>query len=171
MRTIGMRARERYFMTEQLKISPVNDGMKRIYDYWMSHRKNGRLPKREDIEPGDVSDLLPNIFLVDVEETPRRYRVRLAGTEVVAFFGMDMTGKTIDSLELGEHADTILKRYDEAVDSGQPSYAQYRYWTEAYEQHLNYERLLLPLSSDGEHVDKLLGCTFTLPLKADAPAP
>ena len=158
-------------MTEQLKTSLINEGMRRIYEYWMGHRKNDRLPQRSDIEPGELSDLLPNIFLVDVEETPRRYRVRLAGTEVVACFGVDMTGKTIDSLDLGDDAALILKLYDKAVDSGEPIYDRHQYWTESYGQHLNYERLLLPLSSDGTHVDKLLGCTFTLPLKADAPAP
>lgn len=158
-------------MTEQLKTSCINEGMRRIYDYWESHRKDGRLPRREDIDPSDMTDLLPRIFLVDVEENPRRYRVRLAGTQVVACFGVDMTGKTIDSLDLGDDAASILKLYDKAVDNGEPTYDRHRYWTESYGQHLNYERLLLPLSSDGTHVDKLLGCTFTLPLKADAPAP
>jgi hypothetical protein len=158
-------------MTEQLKTSLMNEGMRRIYDYWMSRRKNGRLPRREDIDPSDVTDLLPHIFLVDIEENPRHYRFRLVGTKVVECFGLDMTGKTIDSLDLGDDADAILKHYDQAVDHGEPIYDRHRFWTEAYGQHLNYERLLLPLSSDGKRVDKLLGCTFTLPLTEDAPAP
>jgi len=156
-------------MTEQLKTNLINEGMRRIYDYWASRRHGDSPPRREDIEPGDVPDLLPHIFLVDVEDAPERFRVRLAGTAVVACFGVDMTGKTIESLDLGEKRSSILKLYEDAVTSGQPSYDRHQYWTEAYGQRLNYERLLLPLSSDGEHVDKLLGCTFTLPARADAP--
>jgi len=150
-------------MTEQFTVSPINEGMRRIYDYWLARRRNGRLPRRHDIDPSELSDLLANIFLVDVEENPRRYRVRLAGSEVVACFGLDMTGKTIDEYDLADARDEIMQQYDQAVETGEPNYHRHEFWTAAYEHHLNFERLLLPLSSDGEHVDKLLGCTFVLP--------
>jgi hypothetical protein len=158
-------------MTEQLNTSLINEGMQRIYDYWTSRRHDGRLPRREDIDPGELSDLLPNIFLVDVEEAPRRYRVRLAGTEVVACFGVDMTGKTIDQYDLADERASVLEQYDLVVATREPSYKRHEFWTAAYEHHLNYERLLLPLSSDGDHIDKMLGCTFVLPFKAEALAP
>lgn len=158
-------------MTEQFTVSPINKGMCRILDYWQGRCRDGGLPRRDDIDPGDLSDLLANIFLVDVEENPRRYRVRLAGSEVVACFGADMTGKTIDEYDLADARDDILRQYDLAVETRAPSYHRHEFWTAAYEHHLNFERLLLPLSSDGEHVDKLLGCTFVLPYEIDTPAP
>lgn len=158
-------------MTEQLTSSPVNEGMNRIFDYWKSRHRKGRLPRREDIEPGDLSDLLPHIFLVDVEEDPRRYRVRLAGSEVVACFGTDMTGKTVDEYDLADERGSILQQYDLAVETREPCYHRHEFWTAAYEHHLNYERLLLPLSSNGKQVDKLLGCTFVLPFETKASAP
>lgn len=158
-------------MTEQFTASPVNEGMRRIHDYWKSRHHDGRLPRRDDIEPADLTDLLPNIFLVDVEEKPRRYRIRLAGSEVVACFGVDMTGKTIDEYDLADERTAILEQYDLAVETRAPIYHRHEFWTAAYEHHLNFERLLLPLSSDGKQVDKLLGCTFVLPYEIDAPTP
>jgi hypothetical protein len=158
-------------MTEQLKTSLLSEGMRRLYDYWKGKSNDGHLPRREDIDPGALPDLLPNIFLVDIEETPRRYRVRLAGTAVAECFGEDMTGKTIDSLDLGKDRSAILGLYDQAAQYGEPSYDRHQFWTKAYGQHLSYERMLLPLSSDGKHIDKLLGCAFKVPLKSDAPAP
>jgi len=154
-------------MTEQLRASLTNERMQRLYDYWASRRRDdGRPPRREDIEPGDVPDLLPYVFLVDIEEAPRRYRYRLAGSEVVACFGVDMTGLTIDELDLGEKTEQIRRLYDETAASGEPHYDRYEFWTASYQQHLNYERLLLPLSSNGERIDKLLGCAFALPVPA-----
>lgn len=158
-------------MTEQLKVSPLNEGMRRLYDYWKGQSHDGHPPRRADIDPSAMPDLLPNIFLVDIEEGPRRYRVRLAGSAVIECFGEDMTGRTVDTFDLGKDRSSILDHYEQVAKCGEPSYDRHQFWTDAYGQHLSYERLLLPLSSDGEHVDKLLGCIFQLPLEAEAPTP
>jgi hypothetical protein len=55
-----------------------------LFDYWRSKAPaEGTLPGRRHIDPLDVPRLLPHIWLVDVVDEPRRFRVRLLGTALV----------------------------------------------------------------------------------------
>jgi hypothetical protein len=55
---------------------------RQLYDYWTDRSRNRPMPERKDISPADIPRLLPWISLIDVEKSPRRYRVRLAGTRL-----------------------------------------------------------------------------------------
>ncbi|MGH6894386.1 MAG: PAS domain-containing protein [Dongiaceae bacterium] len=57
----------------------------RLYSYWNGLRQGGSdiLPRRADVAPDQIRELLPNIMIVDVEQSPLRFRYRLVGTRVV----------------------------------------------------------------------------------------
>ncbi len=132
------------------------DVLKRIYRYWDEKRGGRRAPARADIDPIELGSALANIFLLDVEEAPRRYRVRLMGEAFVEEYGETVAGKYLDEVDLGDEKAAILAAYDALVENCEPLYVTSEF-VKADGRRLHFERLALPLSSDGETVDKILG--------------
>src|SRR3546814_15629289 len=54
--------------------------LRRLYDYWCGRCPAGALPARRDIDPLDIPDLLPNLFLLDVIGDAEAFVFRLAGS-------------------------------------------------------------------------------------------
>lgn len=68
-----------------------------LWDYWIGvYRKVGHPPLRADIDPIDIPKLLPNLCLVDWEQSSDRFRYRLVGTAVTKAFATDATGHYLD---------------------------------------------------------------------------
>ncbi|WP_193367876.1 PAS domain-containing protein [Pelagibius marinus] len=57
------------------------------FGYWHSKCGPGAIPKRNDIDPGEIFPILPNILIVDFEQDPFRVKVRLVGTRIVEVTG------------------------------------------------------------------------------------
>jgi len=133
---------------------------RRLFDYWRSKCTAGNLPARREIDPIEFLPLLPRIFLVDVtrSETPPRlrFRYRLAGTEHQAINSREITGLEIEEAFAPEHVETIRAAYSAVADRGVPHVARSFAAIEG-RQHVKYDRLLLPLASDGRTVDMMLG--------------
>lgn len=128
-----------------------------IHAYWDDRRDGREMPARREIDPVDLKEWLPNIFLVDVEQSPMRYRYRLVGTELTAVMGRELRGRYVDEMPF------LFRKYAEAAYSGlararQPVYRQIN-TMEAFRR-VRYHRLLLPLSSDGADIDMVLGAIF-----------
>lgn len=137
--------------------------LKKLYDYWSEKAGDRAMPSRGDLDPIiDIPELTSNIWLVDVERDPPGFRFRLLGTEVVAQYGMDFTGKRLDEMDFGGHREAIQRDYEETVRWKQPTYRSHIIEIEETMRRLPYERVLLPLSDDGEAVDMILGGGFRL---------
>ncbi len=127
-----------------------------LYDYW--NRKSGsrRMPDRNDIDPTEIPHLLSSLTILDVEDHngDPRFRHRLIGTAVVSFLGRDCTGTLVGNnfggSDFEAHIHEILLK---VVEDKEPLLDQVeRPWSTVN----TYNRLILPLSSDGETVDKFL---------------
>jgi len=46
----------------------------RLYAYWLSKRLEGGPPRRRDLDPIEIPDLLPILHLIDVLWEPLRFR-------------------------------------------------------------------------------------------------
>lgn len=139
---------------------PRHQALRELYAYWNAKRGDSFAPPRSAIDPAEIRRLLPLILLLDVIGTPPRFRVRLAGTKVVEAYGREITGFHIDELDLDKMDHVVLANLVEVVEKGCPSLA-HREYTRNDGRHMKYERLVLPLSSDGVKVDKLLGGIVT----------
>lgn len=65
-----------------------------LLDHWQTLRNNGPVPRAEDIHPGSMKSLLPEIFIFELpDENTVRYR--LAGTQVVARMGFEPKGMNL----------------------------------------------------------------------------
>jgi hypothetical protein len=122
-----------------------------LYHYWYERRGQRIAPSRADISPTDIPKLLPYLLLADILPG-RQYRYRLVGTEVERVFGIKMTGRTVDELMRGEYLCFINGLYAALVEARAPVYSENTYANNAFRTY----RLMLPLSSDGESIDKVL---------------
>src|SRR5262249_38695736 len=109
-----------------------------------------------DILPEELGTLITNVFMVDVvrEDTNTRFRYRLVGSALTAVMEQELKGKFVDQMPF-LFRKFALPAYREILRAGRPTYTQ----TNAFEGWLviRYKRLLLPLSSDGEQIDVVLG--------------
>ncbi len=131
-------------------------GIVAIYDYWRSKAPApGVLPGRRHIDPADIPRLLPNIWLVDVVEDPRRFRVRLIGTALVDAGIPLRVGDFIFDRLMPELRHTLAE-FESVVGTREPLWyrgpVNLRHDTYVHE----IERIFLPLAADGRHVDMLL---------------
>lgn len=130
-------------------------GVKAVYAYWDAKRGDRAAPSRAEIEPLEIRPWLPGIVIVDVVRFPDQLIYRLVGTRAVEARGSDPTGKTVMERYFGDDRDEILEDYRLVIEEKRAVYdfdhtpTRDGYFEEA-------EVLLLPLSSDGDAVDKVL---------------
>jgi hypothetical protein len=143
--------------TVTLDVSEVTSPrIRRLHAYWQQQRdrRNGCLPKRGDIAPDEIKDLLPNIMIVDVERDPLRFRYRLVGTRVVEYNGFEFTGRYLGEIGWPEEQDLIAS-YTAVVDSRQPFFGLLR-WELVAGAMGRCEFVRLPLGGDDETVSQIL---------------
>ncbi len=140
------------------ELSPITDDrLKELHDYWRRKAAGRKLPRRADIDPGEIPKLLPDVMLVDVLPGGR-YRYRLIGTANTAAHGINATGRYLDEVLPGpEYRDHVIGLYDQCVGSRRPVYSESLFISpqrRVTERHTKV--LFLPLSADGERIDIVL---------------
>lgn len=141
-----------------------------IFAWWAARRANGRIPGRAHVDPGDLKRHLPTISLIDVKrrEGRRDYRLRLAGTGLYRVYGGEITGKTLDDVYAEGARDYWRGELDRVAETRRPQAGVHSFaWRGA--AHLQIMWLRLPLASDGQEVDMILG--YDAPLGGHAPGP
>ncbi len=147
-------------MAEQYynRILPLADikspNIRLAYDYWLTCRGGREMPARADLRPEDMKGILGTVSLVDVHADPLDFRYSLFGSVVAEEYGFDMTGKSARTFRPPEIGALIFSLFEEAYQARVP-----RLHTVGFEsdsQRLEFERLILPLSSDGGRVDKFM---------------
>lgn len=140
------------------EFSPVLDGItspriRRLFAYWQTKCAGRAMPTRDDIEPGEIRELLPNIVMVDIEQ-PFRVRYRLVGTRVADFNRIDFTGHYLDELHWDGQG-RYSRAYRQICDNGVPLYG-IDSWPLARDHPGRSEIGIMPLASDGKNVDRCI---------------
>lgn len=99
--------------------------------------------------------VLPRTALIDIEQSPRRYRFRLVGTGTYEDFGSDVTGRYVDELVDPEGLGIVLAGMDAPTDTATPHFASRCFMTRRGTQVCCF-RLLLPLVDREDRVTRLL---------------
>jgi len=142
---------------ETLDIAEISSPrIHRLYSYWQNQKRHrsGRPPRRGDIAPDQIRDLLPNIMIVDVEHDPLRFRYRLVGTRVVEYNGLEFTGRYLGEIGWPEEQD-LFDSYADVVKNRQPFFGSLA-WELTTGRVGRCEFARLPLSEDGEAVSQIL---------------
>ncbi|MGO8919911.1 MAG: PAS domain-containing protein [Stellaceae bacterium] len=135
--------------------------LRELYFYWNRLRGEGYAPARAALDPAAIPRLLPHLLLVDIIEDGRRLRYRLVGTEVERNFGRHMTGRHVDEIMRGRYLDFINGLYRRLLEQRVPNYSENSFrdldgGRLTSRLPLRTARLIMPLSSDGEHTDMAL---------------
>ncbi len=127
-----------------------------LFAYWSSCREAGRLPARAHLDPCQFKRHLPTVSLIDVRDEPRDYRLRLAGTGLYGVYGREITGKRLQDVYNDEAAAYWRCELDKVVEEARPSVGIHSMaWRGA--AHMSIFWIRLPLATDGERVDMILG--------------
>lgn len=140
-----------------------NPKIRRLHEYWLAiSPADGQLPGRQHVDPSAIPDLLPQMFLVDVEREPLRFRYRLVGTDYVEMMGRDLTGEYLDAVHPG-FPGPVLQHYINAVERRRPAYRKGPVmYANAKKDYLTVERLIVPLARNGVDVDMIMGVILHL---------
>jgi len=138
-----------------------------VFAYWNEKRGVRVMPARADIDPAELKSVLPYLMLTDVVDGGVRFRYRLCGTAGAEAFGQELTGRYVDEVMTGRYREFIEGLYRDVVAQKRPVYSisSYGGWRRAQ---MWTQRLMMPLSSDGENVDIVLSIQVFLhgsPLK------
>jgi hypothetical protein len=132
-----------------------------LFAYWASLRDGARLPGRRHLDPAGIKRLLPTVSLIDVVHEPQgaapaEFRMRLAGTGLYGVYGREITGKRLSDIYNSAAADYWRVELGKVVAERRPAVGVHNLaWRGA--SHLSILWLRLPLASDGEQVDMILG--------------
>jgi len=145
-------------MAEMRRLLPSIENPKivEVAEYWMSIHPDDRLPSRSDFDPVEIPQLLPHLVLVDVETDPLRFLIRVQGTEVSRAMKRELRGRYLD--ECFENFENTYPYIDRkrVVETAQPVHRLGKPSLPFSMDFVPIERLHLPLSTDGETVDKIL---------------
>ena len=132
-----------------------------LFAYWAARRTGPGLPGRADLDPVEIKRLLPTVSLTDVlPDSPKPglldYRIRLAGTGLYNVYGREITGRRLSEVYSASAADYWRVELGRVVAERRPAVGAHSLaWRGA--SHLSILWLRLPLASDGEAVDMILG--------------
>jgi hypothetical protein len=137
------------------RVALRNAKLGRLYDYWNGKRAERAMPARADIDPLEMREWLGNLLLVEFFGSVERYRVRVDGTNLIAFGGGDRTGKGSESLTSDEERRLVMGQYKPVLEQGQTAYFETEF-INSEGRFLREQKLLLPLGNDGASVNMVL---------------
>jgi hypothetical protein len=143
-----------------------------FYDYWRSKAPPGQLPGRQHIDPVEMKAFLPYIVLFDVirlEDGRYRFRHRLVGTHVSLLLSAIKPLTFVDEIAYPEHYEKL--HYPEMVRIIERHEAHYtqREVPVMVRNFTQFQRLKLPMASDGVTVDMVIALYIGLPLETKQP--
>jgi len=137
--------------------------IREFHAYWESKRHGRRMPARADIDPSEIVSFLPNIILLDVASVePLTLVYRLVGTREVTARGNDPTGRSVTEAFYGRSLGEVLGNYRATIE-GRTPVLDLDDKTSPHTRLSECGSLFLPLSDDGETVNKVLVYTAYKP--------
>lgn len=147
--------------TRFIRLSELSDPVTTfMLRYWTEKKGDRLMPSPSDMNFVDFARYAPKIFVVEVEQVSSDLSFRLVGEDVIANLGFNPKGRSLLSLNsdvpgLGSLLNEFFKwiaSQRRAVGAG----GTQDFVDKGYN---NYEAVYLPLSTDGEHVDRILAVT------------
>jgi hypothetical protein len=131
-----------------------------FYDYWDGKRRGRAMPARADLDPVEMVSWLKCIQIIEVFHNPRRLKYRLVGELEVESRGFNPTGRWVEDGFIGLSKDDVLHNYNAVIDGRGLLYDWGEYVCGG--GYLRWqETIFLPLSSDGDTIDRVITYTVT----------
>ena len=128
-----------------------------LYAYWNELRGERPVPRRLEIQPARIADLLLDTFILERADRTA-FRFRLAGTRVASRFGLELRAR--DFLSCWSEGDRSLLEHHLAAISDTGRVGLFTGEAEVSaggaEAPYAFELLMLPLVHTGQAIDRLL---------------
>jgi len=145
-------------ITHDIDFDALHPRFSRVRAYLETKTAGIRMPARGDIDPVEIQDVLAFINLIDVSwsepESPK-FRFRLLGTRQIRYAGGDFTGKWVEETLSGSSASAAVAAMRRVAIERRPIFGRFAMPVDGRE-FVTTERLMFPLSPDGETVNMLL---------------
>jgi hypothetical protein len=125
---------------------------------WHRHLDGLRVPAWQAVEAEDLSRMAANLSFLDVMRAGEKthFRISFHGETVGLIYGApDCHGKFLHNSKPEPARSEALAAYRQAVAMGRPVYIVHD-MADRENRLVHSERLVLPLSSDGESVDRII---------------
>lgn len=128
----------------------------RLLSYWNRIRGDRAMPSLSDVNIREITELWYFSFTIDVREADHRFHY--FGSSLTDIFHEDYTGRSVqESMNEDIMVNNTIGFYDRAVQSREPVMEAASFYMEGGE--VRYRSIIVPLSSDGQTVDFLIGTT------------
>ena len=143
------------FVVRPVSVEALDDDvLSGLYGYWRERAGSRAYPLRSDILPEHMAQVLDRLALLEVLSGPPFFRFRLIGGTAQLVIGSQLTGKGLDEVVPVAHAAALTDVCQSVVLDQEP---QVREIAINIGRHsFTYQVLVLPLSNEGEAIDRLL---------------
>ncbi|QHO75640.1 hypothetical protein ACH79_26430 [Bradyrhizobium sp. CCBAU 051011] len=149
-------------MTEEVRSYSLPDELEpdlsRVHAYWNGLKRGANdVPFWDDVKFSLRSRLARQSMLIDVLETPLRFRFDLIGADLTEWYGGTIGNKFLGEIDLHAPFDELTLQCQATIEGGAPTYYYQTTSRKGDTEHpAGYTRLLLPLWGNGR-IEMLLG--------------
>ena len=145
-----------------LDVDLMAPGQPEILDYWNSLRGDAFAPRWQDFKLHRLPpDMLPMVVVVDVLEDGAGFVYRFWGTERAMLYGLEGTAKEVREVLPDYAGSIVVDQYRLTMEARAPLLFRNTYPLKPAEKSISIT-LRLPLSSDGQKIDKLVASSVVL---------
>jgi hypothetical protein len=124
-----------------------------LYEAWDAARGDGRMPTRAALAEFDLERWRDDLLIIQ-PMADGGWRYGRYGQTFIKRFGLDLTGQTVASSLIDDQRVKVEFDYEHACDEKK---AVWRVYKAQMDNHsVTWQRLILPVSDDGEAVIRLL---------------
>jgi hypothetical protein len=139
---------------------PAIPALNQVEAYWHALRSGPALPRRSDINPRGLEQVLENVFLLE-RMAPGLARFRLSGSHLNTLLGMDARGMPFSSFFSAGSRRDIATALETVFDTPAIVRLSLRARTGIGRPPLTGHVILLPVLDDLGHPSRVLGCFST----------
>ncbi len=129
----------------------------RLLSYWNRIRADREFPSLSDVNISEIEEVYHFTFTIDVSGEEAEHSFQYFGPELITIFERNYTGYLLEEALADVIIDNTIGFYPKVIADRRPVSESSEFFSEGAE--VRYRSIILPLSSDGEHIDFLMGTT------------
>ena len=130
-----------------------------LFAYWLARRRDRPMPEFGDIDPIDIPNLLPFLWIHDHDPATDRFRCRLMGEAARSAYDAKVTGRDVEDIISSAAYPVVAERYRAVLSIPAVGHGIGRIYGHTIGRVGDGERLYLPLGDDQGRSRMILGAT------------